>query len=230
MHAVNTEKEKQRVGEQATALIENDMLIGLGTGSTVYYFLRKLGEKVREGLQVMGVATSRQTQTLAESFGIPLVDFNAVNELDLTVDGADEANYQLQAIKGGGGALLSEKLVASRSKRVVWIMDATKLVRQLGNVALPVEVIPFGYAHTMGLLQKEGWEPVLRQDKGSIYTTDHGHYILDVPMNGIHDPHALSVWLHLLPGVVEHGLFLDFADTMYVADGDQVVVMHSHAK
>lgn len=161
--------EKRRVGEKAAELVEDGMIVGLGTGSTAYWFIKKLAERVAGGLRITGVATSVQTAALAESLGIRVVDVNEVGEVDLTVDGADEIDGQFNAIKGGGGALLREKLVASISGRVMVIADSTKRVRQLGRFPLPVEIVPFANKHTLRKLEQAGYAPRIREKDGALF-------------------------------------------------------------
>src|SRR6478735_6951403 len=168
---------KQKAGEYAATLIEPGMTIGIGTGSTVYFFIQALAKKVKEGLIIKGVPTSTQTQQLATELNIPLVDLNDVEQLDLTVDGADEIDQQLQLIKGGGGALLQEKIVAAASKRMVVIADESKHVQTLGKFPLPVEVIDFGWKQTQQHIHQLGCDKIdLRTKNNKVFITDHGHY------------------------------------------------------
>jgi len=214
--------EKRLVGAKAAELVEDGMIVGLGTGSTAYWFIRELAERVKDGLRVTGVATSVQTAELAESLGLRVVDVNAVGEVDLTVDGADEIDNRLNAIKGGGGALLREKLVASISRRVMIIADSTKRVRQLGRFPLPVEIVPFAYKHTLRKLEQAGYAPQFREKDGAPFVTDGGHYIADLHLNRIDDPRGLAASISSLPGVVEHGLFIGLVTEALVAEDGEV--------
>ncbi|MFD0711068.1 ribose-5-phosphate isomerase RpiA [Paenibacillus sp. GCM10027626] len=214
--------EKELVGSKAAELIEHNMTVGLGTGSTVYYMIKKLAERVKEGLAVTGVSTSRSTTELALSLGINVVDINEVEEIDICIDGADEVDKDLCAIKGGGGALLREKIVASHSKKVVLIIDSTKYVKRLGAFPLPVEIVPYAYKHTLKRFIKEGFTPKIRENNGKLYETDGGNYILDLYLNCIEEPAFLSKTINNIPGVVENGLFIDLADEVYLADGEDV--------
>lgn len=210
---------KKIVGEAAVSYIAPGMKIGLGTGSTVYFTLMALGEKVRQGLDIIAIPTSKQTATIATEQGIRLTRFEETPQLDLTIDGADEFDPHLQLIKGGGGALYREKLVASISDQLVIIVDQRKQVDQLGAFPLPVEVVPFGLAITQSTLTAMKLNPVLRQDEqGAVFMTDNGNYILDCHVGQIADPKALHITLKQMVGVVETGLFIDMADVVLLAD------------
>lgn len=210
---------KRRAGERAVELVEDGMTLGLGTGSTAYWAVARLGERVRdEGLRVRGVPTSRRTEEQARALGIPLVTFADVPELDLTIDGADEIGPGLALVKGGGGALLREKLVAASSRRMVVVADASKRVTVLGRFPLPVEVVPFAWeVTTRRVAEVARCEPAPRRDEGGLYVTDNGNYLLDCPCGAIDDPAALERALKLLPGVVECGLFVGLASLAFVA-------------
>jgi len=212
---------KKKVGVAAAGLVEDGQRLGLGTGSTVYYFLEDLGRRIREeGLRVAGVPTSLQTEEVARDMGIPLTSFDEVRTLDLYVDGADEIDPELRMIKGGGGALLREKIVASASKRRVIIVDESKLVDRLGlGFALPVEVVPFAAPLIEQRLSALGCEPRLRRDRtGGLFHTNNGNLILDCRFaEGIPDPESLEGELDRIPGVVCNGLFIGLADEALVA-------------
>ncbi|WP_188499158.1 ribose-5-phosphate isomerase RpiA [Pullulanibacillus pueri] len=207
-------EEKRRVGEAAAAYIEEGMTVGLGTGSTVYFTIHKLAQLIKEkGLVVQTVSTSKQTTTLATSLGILVRDLNEVAHVDLTIDGCDEFDSALCGIKGGGGALLFEKIVAKASDKNIWVGDSSKAVSQLGEFPLPVEVLPFGFKHTLKKFQEAELNPVLRlTSDGKTYYTDSGNFIVDLHLKKINDPKALSSWLNAIPGVIENGLFIDVAD------------------
>lgn len=208
---------KQLVGEKAAEYVEDGMKVGLGTGSTAYYMVMKLGERVRQGLDILGMPTSEATEKLAREQGIRLVDFNEVKQLDLTIDGADEFDPNLQLIKGGGGALLREKVVASISKRLIIITDERKQVEVLGKFPLPVEVVRFGWELTFNKLKEKGLKPQLRMDGEKPYITDNSNYILDCHAGQIPDPAALQQELKAMLGVVETGLFIDRATEVIMA-------------
>ncbi|MCO7176393.1 ribose-5-phosphate isomerase RpiA [Sporolactobacillus kofuensis] len=208
---------KKAAGIKALDEIREGMTIGLGTGSTVYFFLEALAEKVAAGFTITGVATSQQTIDLAKKWKIPMRTLNEVSTIDVTIDGADEFDPQLNGIKGGGGALLFEKLVAKSSKKRIWIVDERKKVEQLGRFPLPVEVVPFGWKHVESFLVNKGYNPKLRLTADERpYVTDAHHYILDLHLQTISDPEALANELDHLTGVVEHGLFLGMTEKVLV--------------
>ena len=207
-------KEKKAAAEKAVEFIESGMLIGLGTGSTVKFLIKSLAEKVKNGLEVKTVSTSNATSKFAESFGITVLNFNDVEEIDLTIDGADEVDPNLSGIKGGGGALLYEKIVASSSKKNIWMVDSTKHVEQLGSFPLPVEIVPFGVNQTINKLFSLGYKPEFRSLDGKKYVTDGNHYIIDLHLNKIEKPDELNNQLLQIPGVVETGLFLEICDPL----------------
>ncbi|MCJ8008618.1 ribose-5-phosphate isomerase RpiA [Lederbergia wuyishanensis] len=209
---------KKLAGEKAIEFIENDMIVGLGTGSTVHWSILKLGELVKQGLNIKGVPTSRQTEQLANELGIPLVGLSSIDQIDLTVDGADEANPDFELIKGGGGALLREKMVASISKRMIVVMDETKYVANLGKFPLPVEVTQFGWEMTCRQIKSLGCEPKLRLNNNLPFITDNGNYILDCDFGEIYDAENLNHTLNMIPGVVENGLFVNMTDTMVIGN------------
>jgi len=206
--------EKRLVGEAAARHVEDGMTLGLGTGSTVAYFAAALGALVAGGLRVRAIPTSSQSRALAEAHGIPLTDWQAVDALDLTVDGADEVAADLSMIKGGGGALMHEKIVAAASKRRIYIADAKKLVRRLGAFALPVEVSPFGHEITARKLAESGAAVSLRLSDGELLRTSDYNLIYDCAYGEIDDPAALERDLNAIPGVVECGLFIGLVDRL----------------
>ncbi|MCD2246942.1 ribose-5-phosphate isomerase RpiA [Listeria marthii] len=205
--------QKKIAGEKACEWIKDGMIVGLGTGSTVYYTIEKLGDMVAKGLQITGVATSEETAKQAEKLGIPLKSLNDVTEIDVTIDGADEIDENFQGIKGGGGALLREKMVANASLKNIWVVSEEKLVRNLGEFPLPLEVIPFGWKQIQRELEKDDIETNLRkQSSGEVYVTNNGNYILDIVNQTFTDTAMWQEKLAQIPGVVEHGLFLDYVD------------------
>jgi len=203
------------------------MAVGLGTGTTAYWAVARLGERVREGLRVRCVPTSRRTEEQARALGIPLVSLGEVTELDIALDGADEIGPGLALIKGGGGALLREKLVASAARRFVVIADASKRVELLGRFPLPVEVVPFGWELTARRVGRVvSVEPALRRDaNGQPYVTDNGNFILDCRCGEIRDPARTERELKSLTGVVECGLFVGMADLAVVATEEEVEII-----
>jgi ribose 5-phosphate isomerase A len=220
---------KARAAAMALDLVEDGMRLGLGTGSTAAYFVEGIGAKVAQGLKLICVPTSETTRLQAERLQIPLTTLDETPHLDLTVDGADELDDQLRLIKGGGGALLREKIVASASDRMVVIADRSKLVSTLGKFPLPVEVVSFGLAATRALIEAMAQEAgcngniTLRPDgSGRPFVTDQGNHILDCAFGQIPEPDLLSFALKQVPGVVEHGLFLGIADAAIVAGPEGV--------
>ncbi|HAC0643953.1 TPA_asm: ribose-5-phosphate isomerase RpiA [Listeria monocytogenes] len=219
--------QKKIAGEKACEWIEDGMVVGLGTGSTVYYTIEKLGQMVNNGLHITGVATSEETTKQAEKLGIPLKSLNDVTEIDVTIDGADEIDTNFQGIKGGGGALLREKMVASASLKNIWVVSEEKLVRTLGKFPLPVEVIPFGWKQIERTLAKEQIQTNLRkQSNGEVYVTNNGNYILDIVNQSFTDAKMWQEKLAQIPGVVEHGLFLDYVDLIICgkANGETEII------
>jgi ribose 5-phosphate isomerase A len=213
---------------RALEYVEDGMTLGLGTGSTAGWFVRLLAERMREtGLAVQGVATSSATVWLAEELGVPLRRPEDVAQIDLTVDGADEIDHRLDLIKGGGAALLQEKIVAAASRRMVVIADDSKYVPHLGAFPLPVEIVRFGWTVTrravtelLADMDVEGDTVAVRDGAKGPCVTDEGHYILDLHLKRIGDPPALAAALSALPGVVEHGLFIDMAGTVVLGRPD----------
>ena len=215
---------KKLVGTKAVELVKQDMIVGIGTGSTVYWFIEALAEKLKEGLHCIGVPTSRQTKAQAEIHGIPLSTLNDISQIDIAIDGADEIAPDLTLLKGGGGALLQEKMVAAASKELVIIADQSKLVSQLGAFALPVEVIPFGWKQVQArIIHAYNIEVRLRIKEDKPFVTDHGHYILDCFFQEIHDPVALNRTLKNIPGLVEDGLFLNMASMALIGMQDGTI-------
>lgn len=224
---MNMDELKRQAAARALEQVQDGMKLGLGTGSTAKHFVELLGEKVRGGMRVIGVPTSEATRADAERCGIPLTTLDAIDHLDLTVDGADEIDAALNLIKGGGGALLREKIVAAASDRMIVIADDTKWVDVLGRFPLPVEVIPFGLAATRRAMERAfaqsgvSGQMVVRKGKdGHVFVTDGGHWIVDAHLGRIADPPRLAGLLSLIPGVVEHGLFIGLG-TMAVLAGAQ---------
>jgi ribose 5-phosphate isomerase A len=215
--------EKKEVGEKAVEYVKDGMIVGLGTGSTVYYFISKLGELVQQGLSIKGVPTSKQTEKLAIELNIPLVSFREIEQIDVAVDGADEVDQDLNLIKGGGGALLREKIIAKAAKTFVVVADSHKNVDTLGTFPLPIEVVPFGFEMTMKYIRELGGNPTLRQRRGSPYVTDNGNYIIDSNFHEISQPDILEKDLNLLPSVVDNGLFVGMADAVITIVDNKLV-------
>jgi ribose 5-phosphate isomerase A len=217
------EAEKELVGRAAAALVRDGDVVGLGTGSTAYFTIIALGERVKAGLKIIGIPTSVKTADLACTVGIPLTTLDEHPEIDITIDGADEADPQLNLTKGGGGALLREKVLAFASKKMVVIADSAKMVPVLGKFPLPIEVIAFARAVVEKKIVALGGLPKLRtKPDGSPYITDNGNQILDCSFGKITDPPALALALSSIPGIVEHGLFIGLATVALVGRGDRV--------
>ena len=218
---LSPEEIKKLAGTAAIDLVEDDMILGIGTGTTAYWFIMALAEKVKNGLRCKAVPTSKQTEALARERNIPLLTLNETDRIDLTIDGADEIDPALQLIKGGGGALLQEKMVAAASSRLVIIADHTKLVSCLGKFPLPVEVIPYGWKQVQKhITATYNIDTTLRLKESQPFITDHGHYILDCHFGQITDAPALESVLNNIPGVVENGLFIHRAQQALAAFPD----------
>src|SRR5207248_8846655 len=217
-------QEKQIAARAAADLVEAGNIVGLGSGSTAAYAIRFLAERVRQGLKIVGIPTSQQTKHLAEQLGIPLATLDEHPVIDIDIDGADEIDPQLNLIKGGGGAFLREKIIASISRRFIVIGDSAKPVQRLGKFPLPVEVIPFAQSLIKTNIETLGAKVKLRQYAyGNPYVTDEGHHILDCTFGEIADPPALAQKLCNIPGVVEHGLFIGMAEMAIVGKDGRVV-------
>jgi ribose 5-phosphate isomerase A len=223
---------KRQAAARALEEVRDGMKLGLGTGSTAKHFVALLGERVRAGLKVVGVPTSEATRADAERCGIALTSLDAIDRLDLTVDGADEIDPQLNLIKGGGGALLREKIVAAASDRMIVIADESKWVAALGRFPLPIEVIPFGLAATQRAIVRafaecavSGQMAVRKARDGHVFVTDGGHWIVDAHLGRIEDAPRLAGRLGAIPGVVEHGLFIGLASTAILAGAQGIRVV-----
>lgn len=218
------ETEKKMAAERSLEYVREGHVVGLGTGSTAAYFIQLLGARVKQGMKVRGIPTSDRSRDLAASLGIPLTSLDEVQQIDVTVDGADEFDPQLRLIKGGGGALLREKIVASASRQVVIVADSSKRVPVLGNFPVPVEVVPFAQALVGTRITELGARVVRRLDaSGAPYITDSGNQILDCHFGRIPDADSLAQRLSELPGIVEHGLFIGLASVVLMATGGEVV-------
>ena len=200
---------KEVVGKKAVEYVKDGMIVGLGTGSTVFYFVHALADRVKEGLNVEMVSTSIQTVELAKSLGLIIKELEEIDHIDLAVDGVDEIDKDFNAIKGGGAALFREKIVADIAKEVIWIYDESKDVEKLGKFNLPVEILPFGYSHTVRKLTEAGLNPVIRKKDGEILITDNHNYIADLHLGYGFDIEEVKQKLANIVGVVEHGLFLN---------------------
>ena len=211
---------KKLTGEKAAEYISDGMVIGLGTGSTAYYAIKKVGEMVRDGLNIKAVPTSKETAELALEEDIELIELSQVEKLDITIDGADEVDPDFNLIKGGGGALLREKIVAAATERLIIIVDESKLVNKLGDFLLPVEVTPFSWEYTQKMINRLGSTSKIRKKDGEIFVTDNNNYILDCDFGKIENPGELTIELNKIPGVVENGIFANMAELIVVGYND----------
>ena len=218
---------KKMAAERSVDFVEDNMILGLGTGSTVVYMVEALAKRVQaEHLNLTCVCTSIRTEEQAKSLGIPVKALNDVDHIDLTIDGADEVDANFQGIKGGGAAHLFEKLVATTSTRNIWIVDQEKVVDTIGRFPLPVEVIPFGSQQVFNKMAKEGLNPEFRMTAdGQHVLTDSKNYVIDLHLNQVQHPHLLASWLSEQVGVVEHGLFLDIVDQVVIGAPDGVKIL-----
>jgi ribose 5-phosphate isomerase A len=214
----NTEALKKLAAEAALDYVKDGYVVGLGTGSTIRYLLAALGQRVRAGLKITGVPTSEETAELARKAGIPLLSDDDLWPIDVAMDGADQVDPQLNLIKGGGGALLREKIVAANARQMIITVDETKRVSVLGGAfPLPIEVLPFGWRNTAREIEQLGGKTVRRERNSHVFRTASGHYILDLHIARIEDPADLEVRLNRIPGVIECGLFVGRTDVLIVA-------------
>jgi ribose 5-phosphate isomerase A len=219
-----SESEKEAAARASLRFVHDGDIVGLGTGSTAVHVVNLLGERVRAGLKIRGIPTSVPTKELAAGLGIPLTTLDEFQQIDVTIDGADEVDPKLRLIKGGGGALLREKIIGSASRKYVIIVDSSKQVPMLGEFPLPVEVIPFAQALLAKKITALGASVRLRvNSSGKPFITDEGHHILDCHFGQISDPDGLARELERMPGIVEHGLFIGMADVVLVGKGDKVL-------
>jgi len=217
---MDQENEKKLAAIEAVKLIRSGMTVGLGSGSTAAYMIKELGKKVSDGLKIQGVASSETTEKMAREVGIPIVELHKAKTIDINIDGADEFDPYMQLIKGGGGALLREKIVAFNSKCNVIIADSGKQVMRLGKFKLPIETIPFATENIIDLLEKDGLKPRLRKADNDIYITDENNYIVDLDILGFTNLTTLEEKLLKIPGIVETGLFLETTHKIIIGQGN----------
>ena len=223
---MNVEHLKKIAAEKATEEIREGMVVGLGTGSTVFYALLKIGTMVRDGLNIIGVPTSSGTEQIATEQGIPLSTLAAHSTIELTIDGADEVDAHLNLIKGGGAALVREKIIANASRRILIVVDESKVSRVLGtSFALPVEIVQFGWEVTKREVDKVCGQSEMRGGVQNPLITDNGNYILDCHFDGIPEPEKVELQLNNIPGVVENGIFVDRADKVIIGTPDGIRYM-----
>lgn len=209
-------EQKKIAGYKAAEYIEDGMTLGLGTGSTAFYMVERVGQLVANGMKLQAVATSAATEKQAKELGIPLLSINDVDHIDLAIDGVDEIDGEFNAIKGGGGALFREKIVATLANRVIWIMDESKLVKSIGNFHLPVEILPYGYTQVLKTMEKLDLKPVLRVRDGKTFVTDNGNYIADLHLGAPMNIADVKEKLSGIVGVLETGLFLNMCEKIVV--------------
>ncbi|MFS1664247.1 ribose-5-phosphate isomerase RpiA [Streptococcus sp. zg-JUN1979] len=223
------EELKKIAGVTAAQYVTDGMTVGLGTGSTAYYFVEEIGRRIKEeGLDIVGVTTSHRTSEQAKRLGIPLKSVDDVDVIDVTVDGADEVDPAFNGIKGGGGALLMEKIVAAPTKEYIWVVDESKCVDTLGAFKLPVEVVTYGAQRLLRVFELAGYRPSFRQLDGKPYVTDMGNYIIDLDLKAISDPVVFGHMLDTTVGVVEHGLFNGMVDRVIVAGKEGVTILEAN--
>lgn len=218
---------KKIAGEKATEYVKDGMILGLGTGSTAYHMVNKIGEMVKAGMDLKGVPTSKATEEQAKALGIPLLSINEVDHIDIDIDGVDEIDPAFNATKGGGGALFREKIVADLADMVIWICDDSKLVDSLGAFPLPIEILQYGYTQTIKKMAAYGWNPVLRERDGKVFVTDNGNYIVDLHLEKPVDIQDVKQKLSTIVGVLETGQFLNFCKYLIVGSDDGVQVIEN---
>jgi ribose 5-phosphate isomerase A len=224
----NIAAEKKMAALEAVKQIKDGMVVGLGTGSTAMFATEAVGSMVAEGLKIRAVPTSESTRQLADSLAIPLVDINTIATIDITIDGADEFTNKLELIKGGGGALLREKIVASLTRLHITIADDSKYVDKLGKFRVPIEVIPFACNYVLSTLGGHGGTGTVRKANGSNFITDQGNFIIDTDFGLIENPADLAAKLDQVVGVVEHGLFVNLTHLVIMASGDNIIRFSRH--
>ncbi len=222
----NLKEEKLLAAKEAVKFIENNQIIGLGTGSTSEFVIKEIAKLVKNGLRIKGVPTSNATAELARSLNIPLITLDEADLIDLTIDGTDEFDADLNLIKGGGGALFREKMVARLTKQEIIIADSSKKVKILGAFKVPVEVVPMALNFARKQIEKINGTSKIREKDGKIFVTDAGNYILDVDFGKIKNAEDISEKLNRIEGVVCHGLFIGLAQMVIMADGDEIITFN----
>jgi ribose 5-phosphate isomerase A len=218
---------KRIAAERATEYIKNGMILGLGTGSTAYYMIKKVGELIQGGMDLKAVATSKNTENLAREFQIPLVKIDEIDRIDLAIDGVDEIDMEFNAIKGGGGALFREKVIANLAKEVIWIMDDSKLVDSIGEFPLPVEILPYGYTHVIRKLKEYSLNPRTRMKSDEFFITDNGNYIVDLHIGKPIDIGKVYSEVKEIPGVLEVGLFINMCNYIIIGTSNGVKIINN---
>jgi ribose 5-phosphate isomerase A len=222
----NQNLEKLAAAKAAIAFVKNNDVVGLGTGSTATLAIKELAKLIKDGLKITGVPSSEATKQLAISLGIPLLELGKVSSIDVSIDGADEFTKELNLIKGGGGALFREKIVASLSKKRIIITDGSKLVEKLGAFKVPIEVNPNAEKYVMLKLKKLKGKPVKRIENGKTFITDNHNYIFDTDFGLIDDPEKLTNELNQIDGILAHGIFVNLTDSILMAKGEEIISYH----
>ncbi|MBQ2626947.1 MAG: ribose-5-phosphate isomerase RpiA [Eubacterium sp.] len=211
---------KKLAGEKAAEYVKDGMVVGLGTGSTAYHMVNAVGELVKKGYKIQAIPTSKATEEQARALGIPLLTIDEVTHVDLDIDGVDEIDPEFNAIKGGGGALYREKVVATLADEVIWIMDESKKVAHIGDFHLPIEVAKYGSKQAFAKMEAFGWKPTMREKDGELFVTDNGNYIIDLHLGAGFDIQDVKEKIGTIVGVLEHGLFLNMCKRMIVGHSD----------
>ncbi|MFL0166485.1 ribose-5-phosphate isomerase RpiA [Candidatus Clostridium helianthi] len=219
--------QKRVAGEKSTEYIKDGMILGLGTGSTAYYMIKKVGELIKNGMKIKAVATSKSTESLARELKITLLSIDEVDRIDLAIDGVDEIDNEFNAIKGGGGALFREKIVASLANEVIWIMDESKLVDGIGEFPLPVEILPYGYKHVIKELQDYSLNPKIRMKEEEIFVTDNGNYIVDLHIGKPMNISDVFNKVNRITGVLETGLFINMCDRIIIGTNSGAKIINN---
>lgn len=219
---------KKLAGEKAAEYVKDNMVLGLGTGSTAYHMVNAVGELVKKGYNLKAIPTSKATEAQARELGIPLLDIDEVDHIDLAIDGVDEIDPEFNAIKGGGGALYREKVVATLASEVIWIMDESKLVDHIGAFHLPIEVAKYGSRQAFDVMNGYGWNPVFREKDGERFISDNGNYIIDLHMGAGFDIQDVKEKLSGIVGILEHGLFLNLCNRMIVGKSNGEVLIREN--
>lgn len=224
METNNQDAEKLAAAKAAVKFVKDGDLVGLGTGTTATFAIKELGKMVKAGLKISAVASSIRTEELAKSLGIEVLDLGSVSALDISIDGADEFTESLALVKGGGGALFREKIVASLSKQAIIVTDSSKKVQKLGAFTIPVEVVPFAYRHVFNELTNLGAKTVKRKDGTKDYITDNGNFIIDADFGLIDNPEDLSDTLNQISGLLAHGLFIGLTARVIMSEQSEIIV------
>lgn len=223
-------EKKRLAGEKAAEYVKDGMILGLGTGSTAYYMIKKVGELVHNGMKLKAIATSKNTEKLAQELHIPLVDINDVDKIDLVIDGVDEIDGDFNAIKGGGGALFREKIVANLANEVIWIMDDSKLVDRIGKFPLPVEILPYGYIHIIRKLQEYSLNPIIRKKESGFFVTDNGNYIVDLHLDSFINIFEIYDKVKEITGVLEVGLFSNMCNRIIIGSDNATKIIENKTR